>query len=1185
MQSFAFSKSLLYHGILIQTLRVMKITAILLTLACLQLSAAGYSQTITISVKNAPLVKLFKEINKQTGYNFWYSNQDLQKARTVSLDVKGATLKTVLELCFKDQVLDYIISETDKQVIVQLKKDNVTAPARGDSADNLIDVKGRVLNENGEPVAGASIRVRGSAAGTSTNENGEFIIKSVAADATLLISGVNIESLEVKLTAKPDLSKLIAKIKISQGDEVIIGINTGYQKISKERFVGSYSQLDSAAYNRRPGLDILSRLDGTVTGVLFDKKSTGYSQLKNIQIRGISTLEGENSPSKAPLIVVDNFPFRQDLSAINPNDVESITVLKDAAAASIWGAQAGNGVIVITTKKAKYNQAMHISVMSNLTIQEKPDLYYYPQMSIPDFIDVELFLFNKGKYDGDLFDISRPVISPVVEILAKRRTGKLSAADSASQIDAFRGLDLRQDMSKYVYRPSISQQHYIRLSGGNNLFSYSFSGGYNRSMNNIQNSEPDDQFTINSNTGFRPVKNLEITTGINYSLSMGKSASFSLPGKIYPYAQLANAEGHPLPVPIDRRLAYTDTAGGGDLLDWRYFPLAEPALTDRRDIQRLIVLNIGIYYRFTSWLSGEASYKYSNQSVNNRDYFSPETYFTRNLINQYTNLSQTISDLRYPVPMGGIMDVLNQESNSQNARGQLNLNKNFGSKHQITAIAAGEVSETKFEGNTNRFYAYNKETGAYKSEIDYRSSFPLYAGPSSNRISNESIPFFESNRRFVSFLTNASYTYNSLYTVYASARKEGSNVFGVNTNKKWKPLWSAGAGWDISKEIFYKIKWMPLLRLRASYGYTGNPGNATGLPTIAYSGALANFTNLPSAFPGNPPNPDLRWEKVRIINEAVDFSLFNNRLTVGAEVWQKKSTDVISQAPFPPSTGTLNFTVNYANLKGKGFDINLNSKNVQGIFKWETRFGLSYAKTIVTKLNGNLYRAQDFQSYGLNAAEGQIAFGIASYKWAGLDPLTGDPLGYLNKQVSKNYGAILNDSVEKQVFHGSAIPLYFGYIGNSFSWRNFTLSANISYRFNFYFRRPTINYTELVNSWQGHADYAMRWQKPGNEKYTNVPSFTYPLDNSRDLFYQNAEINVLRGDNIRLQDVRLEYNWENRKQKKIPFKSIQSFVYVNNLNVILWRKNKSKLDPDFTGGVNFMAPPAKTWTAGINLSF
>jgi TonB-linked SusC/RagA family outer membrane protein len=1169
----------------LQILKVMKLTFFFLTAAFLQVSARGKAQTVTYSAKDVKLETVFAVVKKQTGYAFFYNDADLKKASSVTVELKDTPLEEALKIILKGQPFNYSI--TGKTIVISRQTVDLqsTATTSSITVPPTIDVHGRVVNEKGEPVAGASVQVKGDKTkGASTDADGYFSLKDVDQDATLVISGTNIESFEIKAGGKTDLATINAKTKITAGEEVTV--NTGYQKIGKERFVGSYSQLDSAAYHQRQGMSIISRLDGTVTGIFFDKKGGRYP----IQIRGISTLNNPGkSPNHDPLIIVDNFPFKQDITAINPNDVESITLLKDAAAASIWGAQAGNGVIVITTKKGRYNRPLRVSVSSTIAVQEKPDLYYYPQMSISDFIDAEIFLCNKGNYDAGLNNTSDwPVISPVVDILYKKRKGEISALDSAAQIDALRSLDLRRDVDKYIYRSSVSQQHYINLTGGNNSFNYSFSGGYNRSLNNIKNSKPDDQFTVNSNTGFRPNNNLEITTGISYSQGVKRSADFPLDGDLYPYAQVADALGHSLALPLGggygrRRRAYLDTVGGGKLLDWKYRPLDEIGFTDRTDILRSVLLNIAVSYRFTSWLTGSVIYGYSNQTHSFRNYHSPQTYYTRDLINQYTNLSQTNPNLRNPVPFGGILDVSNSQSNNRNARAQLNFNKNFGNKHLVIASIAADVSETKLFGENNSFYGYNKELGGYKSSMDYATNFPLYIN-GSQKVPNGSYPMLESNNRFVSFLGNLSYTLNDRYTFYASARKDGSNVFGVNTNRKWKPLWSAGMGWDVSKESFYRVNWMPTLRLRTSYGYTGNPGNVTGLPTISFNPQPAGLTNLLVAAPNSAPNPDLRWEKVRIINTAVDFNLFKSRLSGTIDVWQKKSTDVISSIPFAPSTGITTFLTNTANLKGNGFEISLNLKNMDGVFQWNTGFGFSHAKTIVTKLYDNIHSAHDYVDYSLHASEGRIAYGIASYRWAGLDPVTGDPQGYLNKQVSKNYGAIFSDSVDNQVFHGSAIPLYSGFIGNSFGWKNFSLSANITYNFDFYFRKPTISYNALTDSWQGNADYALRWQKPGDEKFTNVPSFIYPVNSYRDVFFQNSEINVLRGDNIRLQYVRIQYTWDNKNKPKLPFQNLQLFVYANNLNLIIWRKNKSNFDPDFSGANNLAIPPSKTWTGGININ-
>jgi TonB-dependent starch-binding outer membrane protein SusC len=1169
---------------LTKTLRIMKLAAFFLFTAAMHVSAKGLTQDkITLSLKNAPLEKVFDAIETQSGFVFIYKNETV-KDKKVSIQVTNVSLAEALEECLKGQALSYQI--VGKSVAIKtIHKEAGLAENGTANGPPLIDVKGKVLNEKGDPVEGVTVRVKGTEKFTLTDKNGEFSLVTVERDAILLFTHITMEAFELKVSGQTELL-IKLRTKVSALGEVTVTVNTGYQQVSKERFVGSVSTLDSTAYNQRPGTDIISRLDGMVPGVLFDKKSPNGTQLQNIQIRGLSTLSGfTESASNEPLIIVDNFPFKQDLSSLNPNDIESITVLKDAAATSIWGAQAGNGVIVITTKKGRFNQPLKVSVASNLTVQQKPDLYYVPSMKVADFVDAEIYLFGMGKYNDDLANTTTwPVISPVVEMLAKRKAGLISAQDSATQIDAFKSMDVRRDLDKWVYRQAFQQQHYINLTGGNNIINYSFSGGYNRNLNNIRKSKPDDQFTLNTSTSIRLAKDLEIRTGINYSQGTSKSTGFNMPGKLYPYAQLADAAGNALALPNSNRMAYLDTVGGGNLLDWKYRPLDEVALADRSTVTKFIQLSAAVSYKFTNWLAAKVNFQYANQSADFENYQSVKTYSARNLINQYTNLSQTAPALRNPVPVGGMLDLSHGVLTTQNVRGQIDFNKTFNKKHTITAFVASEVSEAKNSGNNNQILGYNKENNNSNLSIDYLNLHPQYNNLGSRAVPNGNITSPETNRRFVSLIGNVSYTYLSRYTVYGSGRKDGSNAFGVNTNRKWNPLWSVGGSWDVTREKFFNIQWFTSLRLRTSYGYSGNPSNATGLPVISYSSTPAALTNLTRADVKNAPNPNLKWEKVRTINWGLDFVLFKNRISGSVDVFDKRSTDIMWINPPAPSTGVITYTTNAADLKGKGFELGLRSVNVERGIRWQTGINLSHAKTSVERVFFNKVATSFYTGYGLNPSSGKIVYGLASYKWAGLDPMTGDPRGYLGKQASTDYQKLLNDSLNNQVFNGSAIPLYFGNITNTFTWRNLTLFTNITYRLNFYYRKPTINYSELVTSWTGNPDYALRWKNPGDEKFTNVPSFTYPISQDRDNFYALSEVNVLRGDNMRLDDIKLQYNW-NFRTAKFPVKNIQLALAANRLNIILWKKDKSDYDPDITGGDGYVSPIAKTWTFSVNVNF
>lgn len=1173
--------------LLAKALLLMKLTSVFLLVTFLTASAGGLAQRVSLSVRDASLDKVFKELKKQTGYRFLYSNQMIDKANKVSIEIEGGTLEQVLDECFRNQQLTYNI--VDRTVIVKAKNAlfdfSEEEDTSGEESGPPKDVRGRVVNEDGKPVV-VSVLVKGTNKGTSTNENGEFILKGIDEGGTLVISGVGIERLELKVGGRSEL--LIRVTTRSTMQREVSVVSTGYQKLNKEQFVGSVTMVDSALFNRQVSTDLLSRLEGVTNSLLFDHRNQDANHPQRLQIRGISNL----STNQSALIVLDNFPYDGDINNINPNDVENITILKDAAAASIWGARAGNGVIVITTKKGRYNQPFRLSLRTNVTVQEKPDLFYFPKMSTSDFIDVEEFLFSKGKYDGDESFTSLDhtvIVSPVVEILKKQRDGVISLDEATAQIDAFRGLDVRNDYEKYILRNSINYQNYLSFSGGTSLLTYTFSLGYDHNSSQYKGPGGYDRYTLNSNTSFKPFKMLELSSGINFSQGMQRGDGISYPiipgsekSEIYPYAQLIDAEGNHLTVPQDYRMAFIDTLSNLGLLDWHYRPLDEMNLVNNSTKTQLARLNLGATMRITSWLTGEIKYQYSQQTGLGRNLRSEETYYTRDLINKFYNPVGTTELVRHPVPLGAILDQSNSTLSGYNLRGQLSFNKTWNSKHNVTALVVGEVGESGSKSSTNRIYGYKDDILVYSGAINYNVLYPRYLGTTQGYISS-GIGLSESLKRNVSFLANISYSYNDRYIFYSSVRRDASNIFGVKTNRKWNPLWSVGLGWNISKEDFYSINWLPSLKFRFTYGYAGTPPSAPALATIRYL-SVNPSTGYANADINTPPNSSLRWETVRTINAGIDFSALKNRISGSLEWFQKQSDDLSGPIPSDPTIGFLTVGRNIADISGNGIDLMLHTENINNVLQWRTSFNFSYAKIIVTDY---------YQPYGimkpldgqLSPNVGRVAYGLYSYRWAGLDPITGDPQGYFNGYVSKDYRRILQDSIQDYAFNGSALPLYFGNILNDFSWKGFSISANITYKLAYYFRKGTINYNALYNNWISNADYALRWKKPGDEAFTTVPSMIYPIPTAlanRDAFYAGSEATVLKGDNIKLQNVRLNYNWNNKSLRRFVVRSVQFFLYVNNLNIILWKANSSGVDPDYPRST---LPPIRTWAAGINANF
>lgn len=1158
-----------------------------------QAAAKDFYQTVTLDVQNVNITKVFGEIQRQTGFHFVYGENYIKTAHLVTVKVTNAPLKEALRQCFENQPFTFTIFEN--YIVVKAKPRPANdKPGTGSAIDWPIDVRGRVVDEKGEPVAGVTVTIKGTDNATSTNSNGEFSLGKVPQKAVLVFTSINVETFELEVTGETELLVRL-KTKVAELGDVTV-YSTGYQKVPKVRATGSFENLSSEKLNRRVGPDLLTRLEGVTTSLFIDRREISPNQstlpLHKVLIRGLSTV---TSTMQSPLIVVNNLPYVGDINNINPNDVENITILKDAAAASIYGARGANGVIVITTKQGKYNQEARLSLNTNINILEKPDLFYFDRMSSSEFIDVETYLFGQGFYDGVLGNMgSWPALSPVVEILANRRAGSISAADSATQIDALRKQDLRHDFDKYIYRRAVSQQYALNLSGGGSKIKYMLSGGYDRTLSNLAGNGAD-RVTLRSDNTFEPLKNLEVQVALAYTNTKSDNNSlgdiYSSPYdirndyKLYPYAQLADANGRPLVTPRFYRSGFVDSAGGGRLLDWSYSPLQEMNAIDNVSRLQDIVVNLAPRYRLTNAISLQLNYQFESSTTEIRRHASEESFYTRDLINLFTELGD--NSMVNHIPRGGILDLANQRLVSHAGNAQINFEKTW-KKHSVVALAAGEIRSAVFQAAGSRYYGYDDNTLSSAS-VDYLTQFTKYGNFGSSAIPNTAGQF-KTVDRFVSIFGNAAYTFNNKYTVSVSGRRDASNLFGVDINNKWKPFWSVGGSWTVSNESFYKFKAAPYLKLRATYGQQGNANNAISPYTIIqYGDATYSLINQPFALISRPGNPGLSWETLRQLNLAVDFRLFNNRLGGKVEWFRKKSDNLILSQPVDMTTGVEGAQYNGGGMKVVGAELALDALVVDGAFKWNTELLFSHVTSEITD-----YKFSDKRPVsGIVSSNGQLitfqkgrsAYPIYSYPFAGLDPATGDPQGYLGKTVSKEYFAITNQMLDTAnlIYHGSALPLYFGFFNNSFSFKGFNLTAAIAYRFKYYFRKSTIGYSALFENGQTHVDFRRRWQQPGDELNTTIPSMVYPVDPNRDVFYYNSSANTLRADNIRLQYIRLSYNFNKSAWAKMPFQNVQLYVYANNLG-ILWRENDEKLDPDVAGG-NGMYPVPKNYALGLRLDF
>ncbi|NGM67322.1 SusC/RagA family TonB-linked outer membrane protein [Sphingobacterium sp. SGR-19] len=1033
---------------------------------------------------------------------------------------------------------------------------------------------------DGKAVEGVSLRISGTSA--RTDEEGKFQIQVTVNTGKLDVRHIGFQPQLINFNVDTKYLEILLEPLENQIEEVEV-VSTGYQQLPKERATGSFVQIDNELLNRRVSTNLLDRLDGVASGLQFRTSSSGSDRFNPsfIQIRGRSTLNANHQP----LIVVDNFAYDGDISSINPNDVESITILKDAAAASAWGARSGNGVIVIKTKEGARGRPTKIALTSNFTVGAKPDLYApsMPQLSSAQYIEVEQFLFDQGAYNTRIRN-GWQGISPAVDIFRNTRDNVITSSDSLRMINELKKMDARSELLSHYYRQSLQQQYNVNFSGGGDNNQFFISGGYDDNRNNVVNSYAK-RYSINANHAyFFFDERMKVTT--NLVMTSSKSGAGAQVSNLYPYDRLTNDQGQTMAITNANGLShsFTDTFGNGKLLDWKHRPIDElgrgsTLLGDRTEYR----LNTAIDYRFTDYLKASVRYGFEKGVSESVNYNGVESFYARDMINRFATVDATSGEVTFNLPVGGISNNTTNAFTSSNGRVQLDFAKNWG-KHELNAIAGSEVKDVQTNRSGVTYYGHDPLSLANQNaSIDFSRIYNYSYGSGSGRISTGASQY-NSVDRFFSYFTNASYTFDRRYTISGSARRDESNLFGVATNQKGVPLWSAGLAWTLSNEKFFHVPFIDLFRVRTTYGYTGNVDRSLSAYLTANSAShLITSYNQLYADIVNPPNPSLRWERVGNLNMGVDLRLLSGRLSLTADYWRKRGADLIGPAPIAPQTGVSTFTGNTASTSSRGLDIELTSVNLDGKIKWSSTVLFNIAQDKVTEYlleTGSNFTV--ISNPNANPLVDYPYWALFSYRYKGLDT-EGNPIGYLDGQESIDYNSIVNNlNREDMVYSGSRVPTHFGSFRNTLSYGAFDLSFNIVYKFGVVFRRASLDNSSLYGSGGAvtptQADYEQRWQQPGDELRTVVPAMIYPANGFRSRLYAFSESLVESAANIRLQDIRLGYTL--KKIGGLSFTNLNIFTYVNNLG-ILWRKNNYGIDPDYPTSF----PQPRTYAFGIQAQF
>lgn len=1006
---------------------------------------------------------------------------------------------------------------------------------------------------------------------------GEFVISILHFPDTLRITALGFRPVTRIVTGPTELSIRMTP-SVDEIEEIVI--NTGYQTISPNEITGSVTLISSEMITDRSTGNILERIQGHSTGLtmLKGKRETFTQGGSGVLIRGLGTLNGPLEP----LIVVDNYIYDGDIDNIDPNTVENVTILKDAAAASIWGARAGNGVIVITTKKGKFNQAPKLSVNSNFTLQGLPTLNEEYRVGAETHIEIEKFLFEEG-----YFSRLQPYAprTPIVELLSQRSEGKLTHSELEDALAFWYAQDARKNYLNEFYTQAQNQNVGIQIDGGSERNNYMLGASFtNRKSSTYDYGQ---RINIRLNNQFKIFENLSISANalVTYNqqdLGRPSYGDFRPGGRSGDYLAFRDEQGIPIPLDNMYRGDFTDSVGINLLLDWKQYPAEEYKYANNNHNHLELFSTVNLNYQPFNWLDISASYQYQNQDRKQVIHWKEEHYNSRNLINQYTQYNPSTDVINYIVPLGGLYTSNDSRVNSYSYRGQANFNYLI-SKHKLNGILGMEFRSSGTDHRAHpRLYGFHEDPLNYAS-VDVYTRFPNFITGSMSALGAGSRLLTKTINRFASFYGNLAYIYMNRYIITASARKDGSNLFGVNTNDRWRPLWSAGLGWNISNEAFFDEKTIKNLKLVVSYGQSGNVDmSKTALP-IASVGTHS-VTLLPFARITSINNPNLRWEKLEQLSFTLSGSILNDRVQASLNFFKKYGSDLYGSSEYDYTgwgvTNTL--TRNVAAMEGYGMEMDLATQFVKtDKFTWIANWRVNWNENRTTKYfisnsNSQLYQLLTTGNH-INPIVGKPLYSIAAYKWYGLNE-KGDPIGLLNGVPSTDYNNILTESRNEGhniTYVGSALPRFYGTLTNQFSYRSFSLSVAVNFHFGYYAVKDHLTSAGVVGG-SIHKDYLNRWTREGDELRTDIPAFVYPVNSQRDAWYRNNEIHVIPGDHIRSDYLKLSYLW-NTSQWRRPLRKFQFFVGVEN-GMLLWTRNEYNLDPHSLDG----SQTAPIWSFGFN---
>lgn len=854
----------------------------------LSMASASAQENYEVNCSNLRLSEVLKEVTRETGYSFVYNNTSLDLSRTVTVNVSSPDINVVLEAVFEGTGITWILM--DKQIALRQEEvpqnNQEAAPQQG-----VRKIRGQVLDNEDIPLVGADVLVKGTTAGVYTDVDGSYEIEVPDNPEVSLVFNFFGMKPHEELIGSRDRINVILFPDVEMLDAVVV---TGYQTISKERTTGAFAKVNSEQFETQRISNVSTMLEGRVAG------------LTDGQIRGVTSMNGLTTP----LYVIDGFPVEkttndgygnwvESVPDINPEDIQSITVLKDAAAASIYGARAANGVVVITTKRAQKDQ-MNVSFSATLSLQPYStyaDKYLADAATMvelerewaaqnPNLQGAGAAAYAQGLLDDNTFTTQG------IRALLRGYAGQMTQSEVDAQLAALAamGYSYYDDIKRYGARNPFSQQYNLSFGRGSEKNTFNASITYRNNLESDKYTDNDDiGINIQNTTQITKWLTLDVGTYLNYGSGSTQSFSLFSPGYTYmPYDRLVNGDGsYYTNRQEDRYSAYNmSILNSNGLYNLDITPLDEIKmnLTRQKNFSNRTYARLAI--KFTDWLKYTASFQYEYANYATEQLRSKDSYDVRNTVNTYASANGD-GTATFNIPYGNIYFTSNNITRAYNFRQQLDFNKTFAGKHEVTALVGTETRENKNNYENRTLYNYDPDLMTY-SLIDQvgLSSMGSIWGWGSFTTQNTAY-LLELINRYVSFYGNAAYTYDGRYTVTGSIRWDKTNLFSTGSKYQKRPIWSVGASWNIDREEFMQgADWVNMLKLRFSYGIGGNIAKNSAPYMTAYFGSNQHVGGISGTIQSRP-NPNLRWEKTATTNVGVDFSLLDNRLSGTVEYYYK----------------------------------------------------------------------------------------------------------------------------------------------------------------------------------------------------------------------------------------------------------------------------------------------------------